>query len=162
MLHSSPYTVEAAHLIKCQGSTKTVISPARYKWQSPDPAPFTGNMNSLLAILLFPAGLVLCFIHLLAVLYVLLVRAARVAIQQVTRRVCRTAQSNSTVAGKDGLSMVARSVRMQGLQVEAAGELAGARWSSVVKVTGKPPGGPISCIRRSHQLHVYRTQPTRF
>ncbi|WIA19521.1 hypothetical protein OEZ85_004130 [Tetradesmus obliquus] len=77
-------------------------------------------MIRILAILLIPAGLVLCLIHLLVVVYAVLLRAARCLTQQVTRRVCGRGQGRAT-AEENGVPEVVRSVKMQGLQIEAAG-----------------------------------------
>lgn len=86
-------------------------------------------MIRILAILLIPAGLVLCLIHLLVVVYAVLLRAARCLTQQVTLRVCGRGQGRAT-AEENGVPEVVRSVKMQGLQIEAAGETAGGGCSS--------------------------------
>jgi hypothetical protein len=108
-------------------------------------------MSWMLAILLFPVGLVLCLIQFFVVVYVLLVRAARPLIQLLTRRVCRTEQGRGT-AVKDGLSEVVRSVEMQGLQIEAAGEACHLRLTQY--------SGDRKATWQSHlQVHVHRQPP---
>jgi hypothetical protein len=100
----------------------------------------------MLAILLLPAGLVLCLIHFLVVVYAVLIRAARSLIQQITRRVCRPAQGSPT-AITDAAQEVVRSVRVQGLQIEAAGEPTGGGWRSCST-------GDRKATWQSHTMHV--------